>query len=108
MSNANTEGIAFFSEQDPSADVGQSVQLSGSSCPTCKSCSNNTLPSDQSSSSQGVPSQVAEEHADLFTAFLSSYESFVAGRTSSLELINEDYDQIHPGDLDEMDIQWNS
>ncbi|HEY5236405.1 MAG TPA: zinc finger CCHC domain-containing protein, partial [Rhabdochlamydiaceae bacterium] len=61
-------------------------------------------PSGQNSS---VQSKLHEENAEIFTAFLSSYEGFVAGRHPSANLTEEDYDQIHPDDLEEMDIKWN-
>lgn len=60
----------------------------------------------QSNASPSV-SKATEEHAQVLTAFLASYEAFISNRIANVELIEEDYDQIHPDDLEEMDLQWN-
>ena len=51
--------------------------------------------------------KVAEEHVKLFKCFMASYDDCVNGKISAPDMTDEDYDQIHPDDLEEMDIQWN-
>ncbi|HEY5236712.1 MAG TPA: hypothetical protein VIJ14_11080, partial [Rhabdochlamydiaceae bacterium] len=92
-------GIAFLTgaqDKTPEATKTTSTSTSGREF--------TQQPSGQNSS---VQSKLHEENAAIFTAFLSSYEGFVAGRHPSADLTEEDYDQIHPDDLEEMDIKWN-
>ncbi|HEY5235125.1 MAG TPA: hypothetical protein VIJ14_03005, partial [Rhabdochlamydiaceae bacterium] len=93
----STGGIAFFTGgQDKSPEANPTTSTSGSQ----------SMPQPQSHSSS-VHSKLHEENAAIFTAFLSSYEGFVAGKHPSADMVEEDYDQIHPDDLEEMDIKWN-
>ena len=49
---------------------------------------------------------VSEEHKALFSAFVSSFESFSVGNLPSPALVEEDLTQIDDDDLEEMDIKW--
>ncbi|HEY5235656.1 MAG TPA: hypothetical protein VIJ14_05720, partial [Rhabdochlamydiaceae bacterium] len=85
-------GIAFFTgdqEKTPEANQSSSTSTSGRE--------SSPQPSAHSSS---MHTKLHEENAVIFTAFLSSYEGFIAGRHPSADLVEEDYDQIHPDDLE--------
>ena len=97
-------GIAFFTGQDSSNE--ERKNMSGTSCSN-SSFYHSSKSAHTAQPTQSMPSKSADDHAAIVTAFLSSYEGFVAGRIASLDLTNEDYEQIHPDDLEEMDIQWN-
>ena len=49
---------------------------------------------------------VSEEHKALFSAFVSSFESFSVGNLPSSALVEEYLTQIDYDDLEEMDIKW--
>uniref|UniRef100_A0A251VAK0 Uncharacterized protein n=1 Tax=Helianthus annuus TaxID=4232 RepID=A0A251VAK0_HELAN len=48
----------------------------------------------------------AEEHLALLASFVASYENYILGKISDPATLDEDYDQIDPDDLEEMDLQW--
>jgi hypothetical protein len=48
----------------------------------------------------------AEEHLALLASFVAAYENYIQGRISDPANFDEDYDQIDPDDLEEMDLQW--
>ena len=43
----------------------------------------------------------------MLTFFIASYENYIQGKINDPTMFDEDYDQIDPGDLEEMDLQWN-
>jgi hypothetical protein len=49
-----------------------------------------------------------ENHVALLSAFMGSYENFTKGKIASLDLLDEDYNQIDPDDLEAMDLQWSA
>lgn len=59
---------------------------------------NQQMPNHQMSN-QNV-TKLTEEHAAVVTAFLSSYEAFITSKVGSVDLTEEDYDQLHPDDLE--------
>ncbi|KAI3815438.1 hypothetical protein L1987_15105 [Smallanthus sonchifolius] len=70
---------------------------------------NTSIPSSgsQPSNSQHVSQRVAEDYMAMFSSFVASYENFFGGKIHDPEAIEEDYRQIDPDDLEEMNIQWN-
>ncbi|KAJ0742622.1 putative transcription factor interactor and regulator CCHC(Zn) family [Helianthus annuus] len=64
--------------------------------------------SKQTSSAKSMPMSVkfAEEHLALLASFVASYENYIQGKISDPATLDEDYDQIDPDDLEEMDLQW--
>ena len=50
--------------------------------------------------------QIPEEKSILYNAFIASYEAFMAGSLTQAEFARDDLEQIHPDDLEEMDIKW--
>ncbi|KAJ0466681.1 putative RNA-directed DNA polymerase [Helianthus annuus] len=67
-----------------------------------------TSTSKQSSNAKSMPMSVksAEEHLALLASFVASYENYIQGKISDPATLDEDYDQIDPDDLEEMDLQW--
>ncbi|KAM0049847.1 putative transcription factor interactor and regulator CCHC(Zn) family [Helianthus debilis subsp. tardiflorus] len=64
--------------------------------------------SNHSSSTMSIPLRVkaTEEYLALLASFVASYENYIQGRISDVATFDEDYDQIDPDDLEEMDLQW--
>ena len=48
----------------------------------------------------------AEDHLALLASFVASYENYIQGKASDPALLDEDYEQLDPNDLEEMDLQW--
>lgn len=42
----------------------------------------------------------------MYNAFIASYETFMAGSLTQAEFSRDDLEQLHPDDLEEMDIKW--
>jgi hypothetical protein len=55
--------------------------------------------------SPATNSLLTEENMSLFCNFVKSYEAFAAGQLN-YPLAGEDLEQIHPDDIEEMDLQW--
>ncbi|KAI3776072.1 hypothetical protein L1987_45833 [Smallanthus sonchifolius] len=64
------------------------------------------LPS-KSSSGSHLNQKVADEYLAMFSSSMASYENFIGGKIHDPEVIEEDFIQIDPVDLEEMNIQWN-
>ena len=47
----------------------------------------------------------AEEHLTIIAAFMASYKSYIQGKIVDPTISDEDYDQIDPDDLEEMDLK---
>ena len=64
--------------------------------------------SSQKSNTKTMPLSVkaAEEHLGLLASFIASYENYIQGKISDPTTFDEDYDQVDPDDLEEMDLQW--
>ncbi|KAJ0723344.1 hypothetical protein HanOQP8_Chr08g0297061 [Helianthus annuus] len=62
----------------------------------------------QSSSAKSMPMSVKsdEEHLAILASFVASYENYIQEKISDPATLDEDYDQIDPDDLEEMDLQW--
>ncbi|KAI3821476.1 hypothetical protein L1987_09044 [Smallanthus sonchifolius] len=95
-------GVAFFSgdAQDSSND-----QCSGVSMHSGHSGFSATTAS--TSSGSHLNQKVADDYLAMFSSFMASYENFIGGKIHDPEVIEEDFRQIDPVDLEEMNIQWN-
>ncbi|KAJ0576078.1 putative transcription factor interactor and regulator CCHC(Zn) family [Helianthus annuus] len=107
--NASSDSAtAFLSCENEQVMVNQDgdgcfVAASGGSSGVKKSSA-----SKQSTSAKSMPMSVksAEEHLALLASFVASYENYIQGKISDPATLDEDYDQIDPDDLEEMDLQW--
>ncbi|KAI3805358.1 hypothetical protein L1987_27669 [Smallanthus sonchifolius] len=59
------------------------------------------------SSGSHLNQKVADDYLAMFSLFMASYENFIGGKIHDPEVIEEDFRQIDPVDLEEMNIQWN-
>ncbi|KAI3503879.1 hypothetical protein L1887_32343 [Cichorium endivia] len=68
----------------------------------------NKQASNQHGTKRTMPLSVkaAEDHLALLASFIASYENYIQGRISDPTTFDEDYDQVDPDDLEEMDLQW--
>jgi len=48
----------------------------------------------------------AEGRMNVYAAMCAAHEAFVAGRITDPSLIDEDYDQLDPDDVEEVDLKW--
>ncbi|KAI3810956.1 hypothetical protein L1987_20645 [Smallanthus sonchifolius] len=98
-------GVAFFSgdAQDISNDKCSGVPIhSGHS-----SHSGFSATTASTSSGSHMNQKVADDYLSMFSSFMASYENFIGGKIHDPEVIEEDFRQIDPVDLEEMNIQWN-
>ncbi|KAI3773951.1 hypothetical protein L1987_48490 [Smallanthus sonchifolius] len=51
--------------------------------------------------------RIAEDHVALFSSCMLAYENFIGGKLTDPETIEEDFNQVDPDDMEDMDIQWN-
>ena len=70
--------------------------------------SKNRQTSNQMSATRCIPLSVksTEDHLALLASFIASYENYIQGKISDPTNFDEDYDQVDPDDLEEMDLQW--
>ncbi|KAI3813979.1 hypothetical protein L1987_18717 [Smallanthus sonchifolius] len=98
-------GVAFFSgdAQESSNDQCSGVPIySGHT-----SHSGFSATTASTSSGSHVNQKVADDYLAMFSSFMASYENFIGGKIHDPEVIEEDFRQIDPVDLEEMNIQWN-
>ncbi|KAI3744718.1 hypothetical protein L1987_57809 [Smallanthus sonchifolius] len=98
-------GVAFFSgdAQESSNDQCSGVPIySGHT-----SHSGFSATTASTSSGSHVNHKVADDYLAMFSSFMASYENFIGGKIHDPEVIEEDFRQIDPVDLEEMNIQWN-
>ena len=57
----------------------------------------------------GMPMSVksAEDQLGLLSAFMSSYGNLIQGKIEDPAILDEDYDQVDPDDLEEMELQFH-
>ena len=48
----------------------------------------------------------AEGHLDTLAAFVDAHEKWVGGKLTNPDVVREDYKQIDPDDIEEMDLNW--
>ncbi|KAI3712435.1 hypothetical protein L1987_70991 [Smallanthus sonchifolius] len=59
------------------------------------------------SANQSAIAKIAEDHVTLFSSCMLAYENFIGGKLTNPETIEEDFNQVDPDDMEDMDIQWN-
>ncbi|KAI3732918.1 hypothetical protein L1987_64130 [Smallanthus sonchifolius] len=64
-------------------------------------------PSPTSSANQSAIAKIAEDHVALFSSCMLAYENFIGGKLTDPETIEEDFNQVDPDDMEDMNIQWN-
>ncbi|KAI3821579.1 hypothetical protein L1987_09147 [Smallanthus sonchifolius] len=64
-------------------------------------------PTSTSSANQTAIAKIAEDHVALFSSCMLAYENFIGGKLTDPETIEEDFNQVDPDDMEDMDIQWN-
>ncbi|KAI3732891.1 hypothetical protein L1987_64103 [Smallanthus sonchifolius] len=64
-------------------------------------------PSPTSSANQSAIAKIVEDHVALFSSCMLAYENFIGGKLTDPEIIEEDFNQVDPDDMEDMDIQWN-
>ena len=112
MPQSDTSAAFFTGQQPPAPDqninlgVPQEQASKGTSSTT--SSSHQALNAENTSGNNKVVSvKMAEEHVALFTAMIKSCDNLISGKMGDMSLTAEDYSQVDPDDLEEMDIQWN-
>ena len=106
---ASTSGgvTAFYSEDNTFGDEESTVK--GAFKASSGSERKVTQSSEKSSKGhRSMPMSVrsAEDHLGMLASFVASYENFIQGKVHDPAIADEDYDQIDPDDLEEMDLQW--
>ena len=48
----------------------------------------------------------AEGHLGMLASFVSAHEKLIGGKLTDPELVREDYKEVDPNDLEEMDLNW--
>lgn len=104
-SKSSSSGIALLSGGGLSSATKTSTASGGASSGSYIFSGGSLSSSGGSKANQASPA--TEENAAVFQAFLSAYDSFLSQKTSSIDLTDEDFDQINPDDLERMDIRWN-
>ncbi|KAI3754471.1 hypothetical protein L1987_54255 [Smallanthus sonchifolius] len=102
-------GIALFTggsheEEAPKGCGGHACYASGSGSHSQNSSRN---PPPTSSANQTAIAKIAEDHVALFSSCMLAYENFIGGKLTDPETIEEDFNQVDPDDMEDMDIQWN-
>ncbi|KAI3725337.1 hypothetical protein L1987_65123 [Smallanthus sonchifolius] len=99
-SGKTVAGVPFFS--------GDTRDVSNAHCsgfPSHSGFSANTASS--SSRTHNMNQRVVDDYLAMFSSFMASYENFIGGKIHDPDVIEEDFRQIDPVDLEEMNIQWN-
>ncbi|KAI3819611.1 hypothetical protein L1987_13452 [Smallanthus sonchifolius] len=52
-------------------------------------------------------SGLAEDPVALFSSCMLAYQNFIGDKLTDPETIEEDFNQVDPDDMEDMDIQWN-
>ncbi|KAI3762691.1 hypothetical protein L1987_53132 [Smallanthus sonchifolius] len=104
-------GIALFSgnstEEDHSNGCGgHACYASGSGSGSHQQHTSRNPPA-TTSANQSAIAKIAEDHVPLFSSCMLAYENFIGGKLTDPETIEEDFNQVDPDDMEDMDIQWN-
>ncbi|KAI3712446.1 hypothetical protein L1987_71003 [Smallanthus sonchifolius] len=91
--------------QDPSMYFPKSSGKTGAGVAFFSGFSANT--SSSSSGAHNMNHRVADDYLAMFSSFMASYENFIGGKIHDPDVTEEDFRQIDPLDLEEMNIQWN-
>ncbi|KAI3776059.1 hypothetical protein L1987_45819 [Smallanthus sonchifolius] len=110
-SKSSGSGIALFTghsnEEDHSNGCGgHACYASGSGLGTNHQHTSRNPPATSSANHSAIV-KIAEDHVALFSSCMLAYENFIGGKLTDLETIEEDFNQVDPDDIEDMDIQWN-
>ncbi|KAI3815446.1 hypothetical protein L1987_15113 [Smallanthus sonchifolius] len=110
-SKSSGSGIALFTghsnEEDHSNGCGgHACYASGSGLGTNHQHTSRNPPATSSANHSAIV-KIAEDHVALFSSCLLAYENFIGGKLTDPETIEEDFNQVDPDDIEDMDIQWN-
>ncbi|KAI3802318.1 hypothetical protein L1987_30448 [Smallanthus sonchifolius] len=112
-SMSSGSGIALFTgksiEEDHSNGCGgHACYASGSGFGSHQQNQQNSkTPQNTCSANQSAIAKIAEDHVALFSSCMLAYENFIGGKLTDPETIEEDFNQVDPDDIEDMDIQWN-
>ncbi|KAI3776261.1 hypothetical protein L1987_46035 [Smallanthus sonchifolius] len=109
-SKSTGSGIALYSGNTNQDD--ENLNICGSS--TCFTASRSSSfhqnssrgPTYSSSTHQNAIAKIAEDHVALFSSCMLTYENFIGGKLTDPETIEEDFNQVDPDDMEDVDIQW--
>ncbi|KAI3802143.1 hypothetical protein L1987_30270 [Smallanthus sonchifolius] len=69
--------------------------------------SNSHQPRSPTSTPKPALAKIVKDHVALFSSCMLAYENFIGGKLTDPETIEEDFNQVDPYDMEDMDIQWN-
>ncbi|KAI3676242.1 hypothetical protein L1987_85844 [Smallanthus sonchifolius] len=104
-------GISLFTgtptEEDHSTGCGgYACYASGSGLGSHHQNTSRNPPATSSANHSSI-ARIAEDHVALFSFCMLAYENFIGGKLTDPEKIEEDFNQVDPDDMEDMDIQWN-
>ncbi|KAI3815556.1 hypothetical protein L1987_15227 [Smallanthus sonchifolius] len=110
-SKSSSSGIALFTgnptEEDHSTGCGgHACYASGSGLGSHHQNTSRNPPATSSANNSAI-ARIAEDHVALFSSCMLAYENFIGGKLTDPETIEEDFNQVDPNDMEDMDIQWN-
>ncbi|KAI3717482.1 hypothetical protein L1987_69124 [Smallanthus sonchifolius] len=110
-SKSSGSGIAIFTgnptKEDHSTGCGgHACYASGSGLGSHHQNTSRNPPA-TSSANQSAIARIAKDHVALFSSCMLAYENFIGGKLTDPETIEEDFNQVDPDDIEDMDIQWN-
>ncbi|KAI3810682.1 hypothetical protein L1987_20304 [Smallanthus sonchifolius] len=110
-SKSSGSGIALFTgnptEEDHSTRCGgHACYASGSGLGSHHQNTSGNPPATSSANNSAI-ARIAEDHVALFSYCMLAYENLIGGKLTDPETIEEDFNQVDPDDMEDMDIQWN-
>ena len=108
-SSSTSGGVTAFYTGDIEPDNEESVRHGAYIASSGYNCKG--MPSTLDNSSKGLKSmpmsvKSTEDHLGMLASFVASYENYIQGKVHDPTIVEEDYDQIDPDDLEEIDLQW--
>ncbi|KAI3754742.1 hypothetical protein L1987_54532 [Smallanthus sonchifolius] len=110
-SKSSGTGITLFTghsnEEDHSNGCGgHACYASGSGLGTNHQHTSRNPPATSSANHSAIV-KIVEDHVALFSSCMLAYENFIGDKLTYPETIEEDFNQVDPDDIEDMDIQWN-
>ncbi|KAI3828637.1 hypothetical protein L1987_02744 [Smallanthus sonchifolius] len=108
-SKSSGSGIALFTGHSNEEDHlngcgGHACYASGSGLGTNHQHTSRNPPATSSANHSAIV-KIAEDHVALFSSCMLAYENFIGGKLTDPETIEEDFNQVDPDDIEDMDIQ---
>ncbi|KAI3821442.1 hypothetical protein L1987_09010 [Smallanthus sonchifolius] len=110
-SKSSSSGIALFTGNLTEED--HSTRCGGHACYASRSGlgshhqNTSRNPPATSSANNSAIARIVEDHVALFSSCMLAYENFIGGKLTDPETIEEDFNQVDPDDMEDMNIQWN-